>query len=36
MTIRFESLQRIAVSTVASFVLSVALLSSVFTLAPMV
>ena len=34
--IRLESFNRIAVSTVASFVLSVALLSSVVTLAPMV
>lgn len=34
--IRFESFNRIAISTVASFVLSVALLSSVVTLAPMV
>lgn len=36
MIIRFESLQRVAVSLVASFVLSAALLSSVVTLAPMV
>lgn len=36
MFIRFESLQRVAVSVVASFVLSAALLSSVITLAPMV
>lgn len=36
MTIRFESFHRVAVSIVASFVLSVALLSSVVTLAPIV
>lgn len=36
MTVRFESFNRIAVSLVASFVLSAALLSSVVTLAPMV
>lgn len=34
--LRFESFSRIAVSSIASFVLSVALLSSVVTLAPMV
>lgn len=36
MTVRFESFNRVAVSLVASFVLSAALLSSVVTLAPMV
>ena len=36
MTIRFESFQRVAISVVAAFVLSAALLSSVVTLAPIV
>jgi len=34
MTTRFESFQRVAVSIVAAFVLSTALLSAVVTLAP--